>query len=63
MLVGVVAFSEAGSNALVFYLAAYALMNLAAFAVITLRERETPTATTSRRSRASGASGRRSPGR
>ncbi len=42
MLVGVVAFSEAGVNALVFYLAAYALMNLAAFAVITLRERQTP---------------------
>ena len=42
MLVGVVAFSEAGVNALVFYLAAYTLMNLAAFAVITLRERQTP---------------------
>jgi NADH-quinone oxidoreductase subunit N len=42
MLVGVVAFSEEGTNALVFYLAAYALMNLAAFAVITLRERQTP---------------------
>jgi NADH-quinone oxidoreductase subunit N len=42
IMVGVVAFSEAGVNALVFYLAAYALMNLAAFAVITLRERQTP---------------------
>jgi NADH-quinone oxidoreductase subunit N len=42
MLVAVVAASEAGVNALVFYLAAYALMNLAAFAVITIRERETP---------------------
>ena len=42
MLVGVVAFSEAGVNALVFYLAAYALMNLGAFAVIVLRERQTP---------------------
>ena len=42
MLVGVVAASEAGVSALVFYLAAYALMNLAAFAVITIRERETP---------------------
>ena len=31
-----------GVSALVFYLAAYALMNLAAFAVITIRERETP---------------------
>jgi NADH-quinone oxidoreductase subunit N len=41
MLVGLVAANEAGVNALVFYLAAYALMNLAAFAVITIRERET----------------------
>jgi NADH-quinone oxidoreductase subunit N len=42
MLVGVAAFSVIGVNALVFYLAAYALMNLAAFAVIVIRERETP---------------------
>jgi NADH-quinone oxidoreductase subunit N len=42
MLVAVVAANEAGVSALVFYLAAYALMNLAAFAVITIRERETP---------------------
>ncbi len=42
MLVGVVAFSEEGVNALVFYLSAYALMNLGAFAVITLRERQAP---------------------
>ena len=41
MLVGLVAASELGVNALVFYLAAYALMNLAAFAVIVVRERET----------------------
>ena len=41
MLVAVVAASEAGVEALVFYLAAYALMNLPAFAVITIRERET----------------------
>jgi NADH-quinone oxidoreductase subunit N len=41
MLVAVVAANEAGISALVFYLAAYALMNLAAFAVITARERET----------------------
>ena len=41
MLVGVVAASELGVNALVFYLAAYTLMNLAAFAVIVVRERET----------------------
>ncbi len=40
MLVGLVAASELGINALVFYLAAYALMNLAAFAVIVVRERE-----------------------
>jgi NADH-quinone oxidoreductase subunit N len=41
MLVGVVAATEAGVSALIFYLAAYALMNLAAFAVVTVRERET----------------------
>jgi NADH-quinone oxidoreductase subunit N len=41
MLVGLVVANEAGINALIFYLAAYALMNLAAFAVITIRERET----------------------
>ncbi len=41
MLVGLVAASEVGVNALVFYLAAYAMMNLAAFAVIVVRERET----------------------
>jgi NADH-quinone oxidoreductase subunit N len=40
MLVGLVAASELGVKALVFYLAAYALMNLAAFAVIVIRERE-----------------------
>jgi NADH-quinone oxidoreductase subunit N len=42
MLAGVVAFTSAGVSALFFYLAAYALMNLPAFAVIALRERETP---------------------
>jgi len=42
MLVGIVVANEAGISALIFYLAAYALMNLPAFAVITLRERETP---------------------
>jgi NADH-quinone oxidoreductase subunit N len=41
ILGGLVVASEAGVNALVFYLAAYALMNLAAFAVIVARERET----------------------
>src|SRR6478609_8925182 len=42
ILGGLVVASEAGVNALVFYLAGYALMNLAAFAVIIARERETP---------------------
>jgi NADH-quinone oxidoreductase subunit N len=41
ILVGLVVASVTGTEALVFYLAAYALMNLAAFAVITIRERET----------------------
>src|SRR5439155_3507297 len=41
MLVGLVAASEIGINALIFYLAAYAPMNLAAFAVSVVRERET----------------------
>jgi NADH-quinone oxidoreductase subunit N len=41
MLVGVVAATEFGTSSLVFYLAAYTLMNLAAFAVITIRERQT----------------------
>ncbi|HEX8753067.1 MAG TPA: proton-conducting transporter membrane subunit, partial [Solirubrobacterales bacterium] len=42
MLGGIVVVSESGVSALVFYLAAYAFMNLAAFAVIVARERETP---------------------
>jgi NADH-quinone oxidoreductase subunit N len=42
ILGGLVVTSEAGVNALVFYLAGYALMNLAAFAVVIARERETP---------------------
>jgi NADH-quinone oxidoreductase subunit N len=41
MLGGVVVLSSSGTSALVFYLAAYAFMNLAAFAVIVARERET----------------------
>jgi NADH-quinone oxidoreductase subunit N len=41
MLVGVVVADETGRNALVFYLAAYCLMNLAVFCVIVARERET----------------------
>ncbi len=41
ILGGLVVASEAGVNALVFYLAAYAFMNLAAFAVVIARERET----------------------
>ncbi|MDQ2935711.1 MAG: NADH-quinone oxidoreductase subunit N, partial [Chloroflexota bacterium] len=42
MLGGLVVASKAGVNALVFYLAVYTLMNMAAFAVIVARERETP---------------------
>jgi NADH-quinone oxidoreductase subunit N len=42
MLGGIVVASESGTSSLVFYLAAYAFMNLAAFAVIVARERETP---------------------
>jgi NADH-quinone oxidoreductase subunit N len=41
ILGGLVVASRAGVEALVFYLAGYALMNLAAFAVIVARERET----------------------
>jgi NADH-quinone oxidoreductase subunit N len=42
MLGGIVVASEAGVSSLVFYLAGYAFMNLAAFAAIVARERETP---------------------
>jgi NADH-quinone oxidoreductase subunit N len=42
ILGGLVVASEAGVNALVFYLAGYAFMNLAAFSVLIARERETP---------------------
>ena len=41
ILGGLVVASQAGVSALVFYLAAYAFMNLAAFAVVVARERET----------------------
>jgi NADH-quinone oxidoreductase subunit N len=41
MLAGLVVASEVGINALVFYLAVYTLMNMAAFGVIIARERET----------------------
>jgi NADH-quinone oxidoreductase subunit N len=41
MLAGVVVATETGLEALVFYLAAYMLMNLAVFAVVIARERET----------------------
>jgi NADH-quinone oxidoreductase subunit N len=41
ILGGLVVASKAGVSALVFYLAAYAFMNLAAFAVVVARERET----------------------
>ena len=63
MLGGIVVASEAGVSSLVFYLAAYAFMNLAAFAVIVARERETPFGDASARSRASAPSGRCWPGR
>ena len=42
MLVGLLVATELGLSALVFYLAAYTLMNLPVFAVIVIRERETP---------------------
>ncbi len=42
ILGGLVVASQSGVDALVFYLAAYTAMNLAAFAVIVARERETP---------------------
>jgi NADH-quinone oxidoreductase subunit N len=42
MLAGVVVADQAGAKALVFYLAVYLVMNVAAFAVIVARERETP---------------------
>jgi len=41
MLAGVVVFTEVGLEAMVFYLAAYTLMNLAAFVAVVARERET----------------------
>jgi NADH-quinone oxidoreductase subunit N len=41
MLAGVVVTTRLGISATIFYLAVYVLMNLAAFAVITVRERET----------------------
>ena len=41
MLAGVVVTTQLGIRAVVFYLAVYLLMNLAAFAVIVARERET----------------------
>jgi NADH-quinone oxidoreductase subunit N len=41
MLAGVVVTTQLGISATVFYLAVYVIMNLAAFAVITARERET----------------------
>src|SRR5215204_4742203 len=41
ILAGVVVATETGLEALVFYLAAYTLMNLAVFAVVIARERET----------------------
>src|SRR5207253_9407630 len=40
MLAGVVVASQLGARATVFYLAAYMFMNMAAFAVVLVRERE-----------------------
>ena len=57
MLAGVVVTTQLGARAVVFYLA-YLFMNLAAFAVIVARERETGCATTSRRCTASAPTGR-----
>ena len=42
MLAGVVVSTRLGVSAVVFYLFAYSVMNLAAFAVVVARERETP---------------------
>ena len=42
MLAGVVVSTRLGASAVVFYLFAYTVMNLAAFAVVVARERETP---------------------
>ena len=42
ILVGLLVGTTDGVDAMVFYLAAYTLMNLAAFTVIAIRERETP---------------------
>jgi NADH-quinone oxidoreductase subunit N len=42
MLAGLVVSTRLGASAVVFYLCAYAVMNLAAFAVVVARERETP---------------------
>ncbi len=42
ILGGIVVADEAGVSAMVFYLAGYAFMNLAAFTVVVARERETP---------------------
>jgi len=42
MLAGVVVSTQLGASAVVFYLFAYTVMNLAAFAVVVARERETP---------------------
>ena len=43
MLAGVVVATQLGVRATVFYLAVYLFMNMAAFAVIVARERETDT--------------------
>ena len=63
MLGGIVVASSAGINALVFYLAVYAFMNLAAFAVIIARERETAYGDEIRAVQGLGRNARCSPGR
>ena len=58
MLAGVVVATRLGVTATVFYLAVYLFMNMAAFAVIVARERETAaSATASTRVAGLGASG------
>ena len=63
MLAGVIVSTRLGVQATVFYLMVYALMNLAAFAVIVARERRPAWATTSRRCTGSAPTARCSPGR
>ena len=63
MLAGVVVSTRLGLQATVFYLAVYLLMNLAAFAAIVARERETADGDDIRAFEGLGARGRGWPGR